>query len=253
MDVILTTTEQGWFRWAGQYTKRQPAARRSVSMAPGTSATAAKDTIIKAVNAAGTGGRLIFSVGHGASLDGAPDGGLCELAPGGMLVLTGRGISPAHPRANAVIVDVFYDRPANPGQPSDMEHDRKNNPNSQRLKNWQLYQEIAGAMRSVKPYRVVLYTCRVGGATEFLRKIANDWGVVMGAYTKRVACTEDTYSEPGKRPVTTSYIHLEGEVYPQQTPDGAAANVIAAEEVLYRPNQSVWIGPPLPPPVPGNP
>src|SRR5689334_8102595 len=168
MDVILTTTEQGWFRWAGQYVKRQPTARRSISISPGTVAVAAKDTIIKAIKTAGPDGRLVFSVGHGASIDNAPADGLCELAPGGMLTLVGRNNSPAHPHANAVIINVFYDMSANPGQPSDMEYDKKNNPNSQRLKNWQLYQDIARTMRSIKPFRVVLFTCRVGGATEFL-------------------------------------------------------------------------------------
>jgi hypothetical protein len=165
-----------------------------------------------------------------------------------MLVLAGRNIRPQNPHRGATIINVFYDVPAFPGQPSDLEHDTKNNPGSQRLKDWALYQDIGRAMRRTKPFRIVLLTCRVGNATEFLRKIANDWDVVIGAYTRRVACTEDTYSQPGKRSITTSYVHLEGEVFPKSSPGGADDNAIASEELPYRPSQSVWIGPPLPKP-----
>jgi hypothetical protein len=248
MDVIFTTTEQGWFRWAGQYVKRQSTGRRAVSIPPGTGAKAARDAIINALNTAGAGGRLVMNVGHGSFIAGQPADGLCELAPGGMLVLVGRNVQPHNPRPGATIVNVFYDVPAFPGQPSDLGHDTKNNPSSQRLKDWALYQDIGKAMRRMKPSRIVLLTCRVGSATEFLRKIANDWGVVIGAYTRRVACTEDTYSQPGQRSVTTSYVHLEGEVYPKSSSGGADDNVIASEELPYRPSQSVWIGPPLPKP-----
>ena len=248
MDVILTTTEQGWFRWANQYVKRQSTGRKSVPMIPGIGARAAKDTIINAVNAAGAGGRLVVSVGHGSFIAGQPADGLCELAPGGMLCLVGRNIRPKHPSPAATVINIFYDVPAFPGQPSDLENDTKNNPSSQRLRDWALYQDIGRTVRNVKPFRVVLLTCRVGGATEFLRKIANDWGVVVGAYTKRVACTEDVFTVPGKAAVTTSYVHLEGEIFPKSTPAGADDNIIASEELPFRPMESVWIGPPLPKP-----
>jgi hypothetical protein len=248
MDVIFTTTEQGWFRWAGQYVKRQPTGRRTVSIPPGTTAKATRDALINALNTAGAGGRLVISVGHGTFIAGQPADGLCELSPGGKLVLVGRNIQPHNPPPGATIVNVFYDVPAFSGQPSDLDHDTKNNPNSQRLKDWALYQDIAKAVRRTRPFRIVLLTCRVGSATEFLRKIANDWDVVIGAYTRRVACTEDTYSQPGQRSVTTSYVHLEGEVYPKSSSSGGDDNAIASEELPYRPSQSVWIGPPLPRP-----
>ena len=248
MDVIFTTTEQGWFRWAGQYVKRQSTGRRAVSIPPATAAKAARDALIKALNTAGAGGRLVISVGHGSFIAGQPADGMCELSPGGTLVLVGRDFRPHNPSPGAAIVNIFYDVPAFPGQPSDLDYDTKNNPGSQRLKDWALYQDIGKAMRSTKPIRVVLLTCRVGSATEFLRKIANDWDVVIGAYTKRVACTPDTYTQPGKKPVTTSYVHLEGEVYPKSSAGGADESAIASEELPYRPSQSVWIGPPLPKP-----
>lgn len=247
MHVVLTTTEQGWLRWAQQYVKRQPQARKFISVAPGLNPTAAKDELIKAIKLAGTDGMLAISVGHGASVDGASAEGIVELSPGGTLVLVGRNVRPAHSPTGAAVIDVFYDTRADPTQPSDFEFDTKNNPQAQRLKNWHFYQDICKAMKDTKPYRVVFLTCRVGNATEFLRKIANDWGVVINAYTKRVACTEDVYTFGGKS-VTTSYVHLQGEVYPSQAANGGDSNVIAAEELPYRPANNISIGPPLPPP-----
>lgn len=247
MDVIFTTTEREWFRWSKQYVKRQSTLRRSVEIAPNTGGRVAKDKIINAINMAGPGGRLIISVGHGKSLDNQPADGLCELAPGGMLVLVSHEVRPAKPRPGATIIDVFYDTRFG-GQPSDLENDTKNHPDSQNLKDWILYQEIGSAMRRIRPFRVVFLTCRIGNATEFLRKIANDWGVVINAYTKKVACTEDEFSQPGKRTIITSYVYLEGENFPISAPGGAEANVIASEELPYRPGNSVSIGPPLPKP-----
>ena len=50
---------------------------------------------------------------------------------------------------------------------------------------------------------MIFFTCKVGNATDFLRKMANDWDVVLGAYQKRVACSDHIYSFPGKPSVTT--------------------------------------------------
>ncbi len=239
MDVVLTTNESMWKRWADQYVKRQPTGRKAVLISGGTTPAAAKDLIIKTLSEAGVGGQLAFSVGHGVALDDAPADGLCELTPGGMITLIGRNNSPAHPKQGAAVINIFYDKSANPGQPSDFEHDTKNDPTSQRLKNWALYQDIAKAMRGSGVTRIVLLTCRIGNATEFLQKVAADWGVKIMAYKKRVACTEDTYTEPGKPTVTTSYVHLEGEIFPKQEPTGAAQNVKASEELPDRENVTV--------------
>ena len=239
MDVVLTTSEADWKRWADQYVKRQPTGRKSIVVNVGTAAADAKAAIIDAISKAGAGGQLILSVGHGVSLDDAPADGLCELAPGGMITLVGRNNRPAHPKSNAVIINVFYDQSANPGQPSDFDFDTKNNPNSQRLKDWAFYQDIAKAMRAGGLANVVLLTCRLGNATDFLKKIAADWGIKIIAYTKRVANTVDTYTEPGKPNKLTAYVHLEGEVFPKSEPTGAAQNVKASEEIADRNNISV--------------
>jgi hypothetical protein len=239
MDVVLTTNEAMWKRWADQYVKRQPTGRKAVVIADGTTPVAAKDLIISALTSAGVGGQLVFSVGHGVALDDAPADGLCELTPGGMITLVGRNNSPSHPKQGAAIINVFYDKSANPDQASDFEFDTKENPASQRLKNWALYQEIAKAMRTSNVARIVLLTCRLGNATDFLQKIASDWGVKIMAYKKRVACIEGIYTESGKAPVTTSYVYLEGEVFPKSEPTGAAQNVKASEEIPDRENVTV--------------
>ena len=72
-----------------------------------------------------------------------------------------------------------------------MDHDLKNNPSSPRLARWRIYEEISRAFKAASVRAVVLLTCRVGSATEFLRKVANDWGVIVRAYRQRVALTED--------------------------------------------------------------
>lgn len=239
MDVVLTTSEADWKLWADQYAKRQPTGRKSIVVTVGTSAAAAKGAIIDAISKAGAGGQLILSVGHGVSLDDAPADGLCELAPGGLITLVGRNNRPAHPKSGAVVINVFYDQSANAGQPSDLEFDTKNNPDSQRLKDWAFYQEIAKAMRGGGLAGVVLLTCRLGNATDFLKKVAADWGVKLIAYTKRVANSVDTYKESGKPDKVTAYVHLEGEVFPKPEPTGAAQNVKASEEIPDRNSISV--------------
>ena len=149
--MTLITTEQGWFRWAGQYVKRQPVSRSSITITPGAEAAIARDVIIRGIKAAGSGGRLIFSVGHGKSLDGSPGDGLYELFPGRKFYPVGKNILPANPAKDAVIINVFHDVSAHPNQPSDLMHDKTNNPGSQRLKNWALYPEIGAVMRRVLP------------------------------------------------------------------------------------------------------
>ena len=124
---------------------------------------------------------------------------------------------------------------------SDLEFDLQNNPTSQRLAHWRVYQEIANAFKTTKPLEFILLTCKVGNATEFLRKVANDWGVVITAYRQRVVLTEDVVTV-GKRFTHHYYLHLENDP-PLNKP--AADMVIYEEELPYRPADTFRVGPPL--------
>ncbi len=238
MDVIVTTTENPWFGWAKSFVARQPQARTLVKMTPGQSIERTRDILVGAITTAGAGGTVILSVGHGTAVDGSSVDGMCEIAPGGTFKLVGlNGVG---------TVSVFYDVPKFAGQKSDMEFDLANNPNSPRLTKWKVYQSIGAKFKSVRPRRVILLTCRVGNATDFVKKIANDWGVVVGAYRKRIASNEDVVITPGKASKSFFYLFLEGEKYPVLGPNGAEANIIAQQELPYRPGQQILVGPPLP-------
>ena len=140
-------------------------------------------------------------------------------------------------------VDVFYDvNVAGPPSMSDMEFDRKNNPTSPRLARWADYQAISSAFKNGRLREVVLLTCRVGQSTEFLRKVANDWGVVIRAYRQRVALVDDSVPVGGK--VTRRYrMYLENDPPANKS---AADLIVLEEEIPYAPSQTFLVGPPLP-------
>ena len=141
-------------------------------------------------------------------------------------------------------VDVFYDvNLLGPPSISDMENDLKNNPQSPRLARWRVYQNISAAFKNAHLREVALLTCRVGNATEFLRKVANDWGLVVRAYRQRVALTEDV-TTVGKKVTRRFFMHLEN-----NPPAGksAADLIIMEEEIPFSPPDTFLVGPPLVP------
>ncbi len=228
--VLLSIMDGQWNKWGDNFVKRQPLARTQMLIGAKPTVDEAKAALIRAVTEAGTTGTVIISVGHGVAVDGSTIDGMVELAPGGVMRLV--GLNGSVPPG---FVRVFYDKaPDGPGQQSDLDFDLKNNPKATRLAHWRVYQEIAQAFRTTKPYEVVLLTCRIGGATEFLRKIANDWGVVVRAYKVRVGL--DTNSP---RPL----VFLENRPPPYST---AADTVLHEEELPFAPADTIRIGPPPP-------
>lgn len=141
-------------------------------------------------------------------------------------------------------VDVFYNVRKNPPQPSDLENDIKNNPNSTFLKNWRVYEDLSAKLKAIGLLRIVLMTCRVGNSTEFLRKVANDWGTVIQAYRKRVEIQQfvGTGSLAGAKPIRI--VFLEGSNTTPSSP--ASAIQIQEEEIPFDPSQTFLVGPPLP-------
>lgn len=235
MDVVLSVAAGGWNLWGERFVKRQPLSRVQHLVAASVSAGAAKSAIIRAITAAGAGGRVIMNVGHGAGGGPLlPTEGSFEMAPGGVMRIGGRNVANCY-------VDVFYDVKSSPVAVSDLEFDLKNNPSSQRLAHWRDYQDIADAFRATRPREMILLTCRVGNATEFLRKVANDWSVVVTAYRQRVALTEDLVTI-GRKSAHHYYLHLEND-----PPLAKAADelVIHEEELPNRPGDTFRVGPPL--------
>lgn len=235
--IVLSTTESDWLGWAKSYANRQSQGRVVNTMPSGLSISQAKPHIMKAVSDAGTDGVLVLSVGHGTAVNGSSVDGMIEIAPGGRATLVGlNGVG---------TVNVFYNVRIRADQRSDMENDLKDNPSSPRLADFKTYLEIGAHFKATKLHRVIFLTCRVGNATEFIKKIANDWQTVVAAYTKRVAVSRQIFTEPGKAPVTENYCHLEGEIFPATGPNGGDLNAIAKQELPYRPNFQVFVGPPL--------
>jgi hypothetical protein len=239
MDVVLSVISvDGWHLWGNRFVKRQPLSRIQQTIGPNPTVDQAKAAVLKSITAAGAGGRVIINVGHGAGGGTLlPNQGSFELAPGGVMRIVGFNV------ANG-FVDVFYDvNVKGPPAISDKENDEKNNPTSPRLARWRIYEEISRAFRAGRLREVALLTCRVGSSTEFLRKVANDWGVVIRAYRQRVALTEDIVSV-GKQVTHHFYMHLEN-----NPPAGksAADLIVLEEEIPFNPPDTFLVGPPLSP------
>ena len=118
----------------------------------------------------------------------------------------------------------------------------KNNPTSRLLANFRVYQDLSSGLKAIGLLRVVLLTCKVGNSTEFLRKVANDWGTVIQAYRKRVAIQDfiGTGSFAGS---TIRLVGLEGSVATMNS--NADLIVRQEEEIPFDPAQTFLVGPPL--------
>jgi hypothetical protein len=237
LDVLLSVIADGWNLWGDRFVKSQPQSRLQHTIGPSPSVVQAKAAVLRAIAAAGAGGRLIVNVGHGGggALNLQADQGFFELAPGGVMRIVGRGVAGG-------FVDVFYDvNLSGPPAMSDMENDLKNDPHSPRLARWAIYQEISNAFKAAQLREVVLLTCRAGSAELFVQKVANDWGVVIRAYRQKVGILEDITTVG--RSVTKRYF-----VYLQNNPPAgksAAQLVLMEEQIPFSPPDTYLVGPPL--------
>ena len=90
--------------------------------------------------------------------------------------------------------------------------------------------------------RIVLLTCKIGNSTEFLRKVANDWGTVIQAYRKRVGI--QNFVGTGRFAGSTiRLVGLEGSIATMSSP--AHLIVLQEEEIPFDPPQTFLVGPPL--------
>ncbi|HRF63760.1 MAG TPA: hypothetical protein PK708_12860 [Candidatus Competibacter sp.] len=189
-------------------------------------------TVKKAVQQAGVGGTVIFNVGHGATVANSSVDGMVELAPNGKFKLGGLNADP-----DSVFLSVFYDLDPDGSGPnkSQLENDRLFNKGTNRLTHWTHYKNLSDTIKAGQLRKVVFLTCRVGGSTDFLKKIALDWKVIIQAYKRRVVLAP----QPNRR----VRIHLEGDS------PGKLTNVPASEEHLFSDvvqiSDTVLVGPPL--------
>lgn len=202
MNTVLYVNDGYANIWTRDYVKRQPQARNSVAMPSGLTAQQTADAIGKAAKMAGANGTLIFNLGHGGtSTSGDAKEGFVDLAPGKKMRLGGHG-------QTDTFISVFYDvNVAGPPSVSDMANDTNFNAGTPgaktRQQHWKIYQSIGAAIKAAGLYRILFLTCKVGNSTDFVKKIANDWGVVVTAPKQRVVLT------PQKNQKVR--IHLEGD------------------------------------------
>lgn len=195
---------------------------------PNPSIDQAKSSLLAAIKAAGTDGTLVISVGHGGAGAGSTIEGFVDLAPHAVMRIAG---------ANASVppnfVSVFYDVSlTGPPAISDLDNDLKNNPGSKRLAHWKIYQEIASAFKHIKPREVILLSCKVGNAIDFVRKIANDWKVIVRAYKVQVGIDPNP-------PRFKVFLANHPPPYPT-----AAETILHEEELPFAPADTLLVGPP---------
>jgi len=229
--VVISVRDDQADNWASHYVAKQPLQRRNLNMPANPNSQQVLQTFRAAAASAGSGGVVIINVGHGgiSPVINLPMDGLMDLAPGKMFRLGGLNV------ANSS-VNVFYDISVVADAIPQLLFDQQN-PNSpaaqKRLADWQVYKEIGNALRSAGVYKVVVLACRVGNATDFIKKVANDWGVVVEAYKDFVALQ----MQASKR--VRIYLASDGE--------GKGTNVPLGEEELPLANEfnSYRAGPPI--------
>jgi peptidoglycan hydrolase-like protein with peptidoglycan-binding domain len=232
LDVVLDVRDGLADVWSRQFIAAQKRTRRRVEMAPAGTAAAAVAKIKQALRLAGRGGRLIFNVGHGVAGQ-LPFEGNVDLAPGNALKLGGLN-------EKNVFVDVFYDvNIAGPPSVSQQEADRTFNAGTpgarQRSARFAVYTDLSRTIKATALSRVYFLTCRVGRSLQFLRKIANDWGTVLVAYTDQMVLD----------PQSNGRIRMRL----KRDPPGSGTNTAASEEQLPLETEanSLRVGPPQAP------
>jgi hypothetical protein len=151
--------------------------------------------IQQAVFAAGAGGLLIFSVGHGACFPQYDEHGVLDLAQGGRMRIVGKNYKEDDPKD--FISPYYDDKPAQssggglkPLSQKDKD-ERDQTPHAKRrLKNWALWQQVCQTIRHSHLGGVLLLTCKIGGAPKFLERIATEWQTPIIAYKDQAMCYE---------------------------------------------------------------
>lgn len=207
--AAISVSDGEWDVWADQWVAYDKLNRVNVRIPNPPSVGATVGAFATAIGAAGAGGTLVVNVGHGylpqtqgGSGSANAFEGAVDMAPAAQMLLVGMNSIDAR-----AYVSVFYDTPA------PYHYHGRNLPDDRdlvtgcrtgkltgadcrqdlvraaqtRLDRWRIYEGIGSSIRAGNIYKVILLTCRIGQASEFLRKMASDWGVILEAYTRRVA------------------------------------------------------------------
>ena len=195
--VVVTEMNPPWARWADQFVAADPLRRSKVPIPNGQTPAIIASAFQRAIALAGNGGTVIISVGHGIFLDGTTDEGRFDLGPSGSFKVGGRNATlvgdppPRIPVPHPVFheTSVFYaDSPPPPFRSRKSDDEGSGSPNARRrLANWAAYDDIAKAFRSVRLTQIVLLTCRVGGATGLIKRVAQQWNNSILGYKRKVA------------------------------------------------------------------
>ncbi|MBK1717185.1 hypothetical protein [Thiocystis violacea] len=199
--VVISETAQPWSKWADQFVAAEPKARVKVPIPAGQSPANIARVYKHAIALAGAGGTVIISVGHGIPSDVSKDDGMFDLGPLGSFKIGGRNAllvgdqPPSDTPKNKLVfhhTQVFYaDSPPKPyrSRKADDE-DSKSTTAQTRLNNWKAYEDISAAFKAQRLYSVIMLTCRIGGASGMIRKVAQQWGTPITGYKRRIVGQE---------------------------------------------------------------
>lgn len=243
MDVVIyeagtSSLAKHAKRWAVEQFKKAKAGRDAVQMPLSPSPLQYLKVIGEAAQKAGKNGVVMFLVGHGGDITTAAKFGI-QLAPGEDPKKVGVVDLAPSKKLRMQTDDVFYNEDPDGKGPamSQYKHDKgifDGAPDPKKKLEWLKWfnsSQVQGAVQRAAQYnqyimtgmylkhfgvrRVVLLTCRVGNATQFLDKIAKDWQVEVQAYQRRIASQEEDKT-PNVR------LYLEGDA------EGSGSNVEAA-------------------------
>ena len=207
--VIVTESNAPWVHWARNIKKTLgKIGADTVEIPNGASISMVVNALKLGAQKAGPRGVLVLSAGHGAVVAENnrilnDEEGFFDLGPKGSFPLGGQNallpgdpfrVEPGKKPPKPVKASAFYDfRVPNKilkggFAPSRKDEDEKRNDAmaKQRLKNFQHYVDIADTFKRTGLACVVLLTCRVGGASGFMRRVRQQWGTPIVGYTRRV-------------------------------------------------------------------
>lgn len=249
--VVVTEQNQPWAAWAGKKQFLLWPFAAQVTIPNGSSLDAAATKLEQAAKIAGQGGAIILSVGHGglaSTGDGRTDEGFFDLAPSGFRVAGNNAVLTGQTgEGKKAQVSSFYDFvptfgggiKAKSRKQEDEDRAKSSNPNvsgpaKTRLAHWERYLEIGKAFESNGVGALILLTCKVGQATDFLKRTRAQLRVPIAAYKRRVMGVTVEHSVGSKVVAKRTRIFLEGDA------DGKGTNIEMGEFWIPMPPTSNW-------------
>lgn len=222
MFTVVSENRGDFLGWARQFVRHDPSNRSMVRFAPVRQPrrllSKVEQVYADAARSAGNGGTVIISVGHGGSRadrGGGLGAGMADLAPNRALRINRANVfyrmaaSDARVDAEATRISRRHCRQMlnrfdldESETPEGRRHPSPPDPHAyamcsgapsarSRLLIRRCYDAIGRQLRNHGITDVLFLSCNIGNATRFVDKIAEDWGVRVSAYTRRVAVIQD--------------------------------------------------------------